>query len=1132
MSQPYPCYTPENLEALARSLTEDLEELSSSKEPQKNKQQRMWCVWWLHNNVSLWTREMIEILLDNVCVAPTWVEVMDQLFPNTSINDQQKKFFRSTLSALLANAARKKVAILPAHFRFEKEVKQEIFGRNPISLCYPKLALEIWVDTTEKSRQTYGEVLTSRFDDLDILYRSLTSQTATLSRYMICRGIESFEDMTVESFTDFRIDHYHYKPTSELSWKQVCQHLERKGLLPNGWVEQCIELYHSQKAKVIATTAMSTGKAPSKRSGYISNTFGEFESLAQGAQNIALGPVYKQGVKLLYAQNIREDVVSFGDFKISRKLGDYATANIGVDNNNLWKTTQLSWTDLSDIERNTSKYRMNSLQYLNAYIFEYLPWFYKKYPNCFFEYPDTPSKFLSSVFVKTDPVIDTIYQNKAKLQGKEVIYPMSLLSFIEGMTGATSTKKNSKSINSNQLRDCCASLRRYFEYTMERYGGIEGLDLKQNPIPALNHVGYRRSGKTQKDTFNIGYWVVFRMWLKEFAKAVLFTSSIQVEKATSPVGRKALQVSRSNLSKIKGFEHINEISHSEDFSVYNIPTSIDIGGRELPMGEVCLPSWMTPRTRKMIVGEKSTRVDTGNYQQALSLCVSAYAGQRSSNSAYLCADTFDADYIPTITDDPTSTHVPLRVRADKVKPEGLESCIQEDVMMMLCHAKEMRQNYTDKAFSEPIFYQDNEQSSKGSFRPLLQGTANHNGIHVNMSPYIFIFEQWLNKHNVEFDTKITLTPTNLSVEQFEIVKENKLTELTKVYLCQYQDMDEPVAFSPLVPKTTITPHSLRVQLVTVIHITTGDSDAVKAFTGQSKGVIGFYTKATPEDAASLSTVKDKMVSSDNVVSAEEGVITEDHLIQMFDSNGGYEGDKLPFFAGSGDALIVLRESGGRGLAINYTHICPYNNQCPEEVINEHGRMNCHECSHACITGHNKVAIAAAARKALDEAREYSAMLLLSTNNSEKSHLEMKCNEQIRIASHWLTKHNYIRQNPDKYVISGFNALEQYKYVPDDEVSNGLMARLKEVSGTPSLQSQHLKRVASTLASKLRVKLQRQQIPELSPNTKMMLEFDPVKYVVQNLNMLAQLKGTDPESLLVETMKQDTEVPLLEELGLV
>ncbi|TON06240.1 hypothetical protein CGH64_25105, partial [Vibrio parahaemolyticus] len=182
---------------------------------------------------------------------------------------------------------------------------------------------------------------------------------------------------------------------------------------------------------------------------------------------------------------------------------------------------------------------------------------------------------------------------------------------------------------------------------------------------------------------------------------------------------------------------------------------------------------------------------------------------------------------------------------------------------------------------------------------------------------------------------------------------------------------------------------------------------------------------------------------ETVVSAEESVVTEDMLTQLFKELEENPNQDIPFFAGSEIALQRLKESGGRGLAINYTHICPFDNKCPDEVVAEYGRMNCHDCSAACITSHNAIAIGAAAHKALDEAREYQAMILHSTNRNEQSQLEAKSREQIYIASSWITKHSYIRQNPNKFVIAGMDALKQYQYVGDDQISNSLMARLQE-----------------------------------------------------------------------------------------
>ncbi|TON44984.1 hypothetical protein CGH55_25915, partial [Vibrio parahaemolyticus] len=89
MSLTLPCYEPKNLENIAESLASDLRAISPIKAPHRNKQQRMWCVWWLHNNIIQWTPEMVTILLDGVCESTTWHNTMDKLFPNHGITKKQ-----------------------------------------------------------------------------------------------------------------------------------------------------------------------------------------------------------------------------------------------------------------------------------------------------------------------------------------------------------------------------------------------------------------------------------------------------------------------------------------------------------------------------------------------------------------------------------------------------------------------------------------------------------------------------------------------------------------------------------------------------------------------------------------------------------------------------------------------------------------------------------------------------------------------------------------------------------------------------------------------------------------------------------------------------------------------------------
>ncbi|PMG46192.1 hypothetical protein BCU90_16295 [Vibrio lentus] len=1108
-------------------MLEDIREFSPPTPPSVSRSQRMWCVWWLSQNVHFFSNVAIEILLDNVSVSTiaTWNDVMDRIIPENGIANSQKRFFRPVFMALVTNAARKKVVKLPAHLRWEAEVVEEIKVITPLSSCFPKLGLEVMAESSESRCAKFEGYFNPKLNGLKIKPKSMSANSNLIARYMFTRGIESFEEMTVDSFVDFRIESYIDRPKTDIPWRIFCEAYEHNGFLPKGWVDECVEKYDQLKPLAVAKVNIDKGYIPSNRNGYFSDTNGQFMSMPKAAIRPELGEFYGKGVKTLYTPETGLDVVTFGEFSMPRKIDIYQTEHLPEDNP--WKSAQTGWLSLTDIERNTAKYRGNALAYLNAYLFAYLPFFFKEHPETLFEYPETPSMFIGSIFAKTDPVSDQNYKTKAAKVGKKAIYPLSLLSFIEGLTNSSSQKLTKKNA-SNGLRDICAVHRRFFESVKGRYGDLDGYNIKNNPIPKLKHVGYKAGSQSVKATFNLGYWVIFRIFIKELAKAATFIAAREVAKHLDSVESRKLTQVNDDLCQIEGFKHLKSVTYVPSKSSFNIPKSIDIGGKELEIGEISFPYWLHGRSKKIEVGTYKAKVDLPNYFDSNLVTVSAYAGQRSSNGAYLCADTFDEDYIPSNAKDPATKHVPLRVRTDKIKVAGLESHIQEDVMMVLRHVKEIRKHFSNKAFVEPLAYQDNEFSVHGSFRPLLQSTNSHRDTHVNLSPYVYMYEKWLKRHGIPFETELTLTPTNLQVDQFEVVRAHKLDDIAKVKLIEYEGMNIPIPFTPLKPKTGLTPHSLRVQLVTVIKIITGDNEAVRLFTGQTDGTIGFYTKASPQDAAALAKVGKELNESKDVASVADTAITEDILIKTLSSMD--EGNKdLPFFAEDGAALTALRESGGMGLAINYTHICPYNNKCTKEVIALHGDMNCHECTHACITSHNKVAIAAAAMKALDEMKEYAGLMTVSTNENERKQFEAKYIEQVNIFSNWSARHNHILNHPDKFVIAGFDALQQYKYVPESQFSNGLLAKMEAVKGAPSLQSSSLKVVANMIAHQISLKVQQQTLPVLQAETQAMLRFNPVNYVVSNLKMLAQLNDTTPEALLESFDSMDTNISLLEEL---
>lgn len=171
------------------------------------------------------------------------------------------------------------------------------------------------------------------------------------------------------------------------------------------------------------------------------------------------------------------------------------------------------------------------------------------------------------------------------------------------------------------------------------------------------------------------------------------------------------------------------------------------------------------------------------------------------------------------------------------------------------------------------------------------------------------------------------------------------------------------------------------------------------------------------------------------------------------------------------------------------------------------------------------------RGGFEEIHEIRESIECSSSEAEKQVLRSRMNAEISKVSGWLVKLRFIQANQGQFVIDGIDSLTSYQAVKESEVANRLMARLKEVNGAPSLQSASLKQQAKVVAGRLMVKLSRRELPNFSSNSTTLAKIDPVKYVVQNLSMLADLQQTTPEQLLRDTMSGMETPLLLEDFGL-
>lgn len=1101
-----------NYKALSFSIREDLTHLVSvGGVPSRNNDSRLWLTHLLQSSNLDWGSEtFIDDAMEALETALFWRSFVRQILKE-SLTVAECGRLRFVFLALLAHAAKKKAIILPPSLRFRGlEPEACLTERSPFTNFFPQLYLEMMAESTPAKYEGYKHVFEARLADCGINYKSRTTNVSFITKYLLSYGVSSFAEMTPESFASYLVEAKDLGDNASPPWKQVCGFLEDKGYLSSGWTQEVLCLFK-------LSNAVPAHKRNTKKQRVIDGV--TYRPMDTEQRNfIRCEDVHN--LMYVFAPEKRPSTVEItDDFVISKMaMAEYRPENLLTDD--IWKRTQLSFCDLSSIERGTRKGRLRALAKFNTYLFGYLPYFFERHPNCLFEYPDSPSKFVSSVFVKADYVLDGLYRDEAKAMGKVVVYPMPLTDFLAALC-ASSTNEEST------VRDDLALIRRYFQDIIAKYSTIDGVKLSANPIPDFQHVGRKASNKTKKELLDMRYWVLLRIFLKEVSKALLVSTakillSPPHRKKIGPCAADSLQSFLDKLYTKQGFEHLAS-AHMVNMSCIQVGSSLDIGGASTAIDQVVFPHWETGwmQTRKISEGHATIKIPA--YQRWLILLVQAYAGQRSSNAAYLCADTFDADYRPTNSEDLAGTLVPLRIRTDKVKVGGFDSCIPEDCMLLLQLVKRIRDCISENEFVNPIFYQDNELSAQGSFRPLLQMNAKNSSIHHPMAPYLAMFEDWLRSHGQEFESQLSFASRGASVEDMDNHRRTGRVLSEPHYYIQYSDADELVPFTPIVIKTAVTPHSLRAQLVTFINLTTGDRDAVRLFTGQTDGVIDFYTKPSIEHAQALARV-----SALNVVGVTDAQLSQDAVQEAL--GGNYDGD-LPFFSGSSEGLKALRESGENELALNYTHICPYNNRCPDTIINSVGRMNCYACSVACVSEHHAVAISAVIRGGFEEIHEIRESIECSSSEAEKQVLRSRMNAEISKVSGWLVKLRFIQANQGQFVIDGIDSLTSYQAVKESEVANRLMARLKEVNGAPSLQSASLKQQAKVVAGRLMVKLSRRELPNFSSNSTTLAKIDPVKYVVQNLSMLADLQQTTPEQLLRDTMSGMETPLLLEDFGL-
>lgn len=590
---------------------------------------------------------------------------------------------------------------------------------------------------------------------------------------------------------------------------------------------------------------------------------------------------------------------------------------LSTDIASLYKTwLLLEQAYLKRVRRESYKYMTGSLGYLNIYLFNYLPYWYAMHPACPVEFPDTPSKLLSSIFV-SDLGVSKVTER-----------PTTLVDFMAHISQVKEWKPGSHYAQLGQMKG-------FFEF-LERYSSeLPGCQGFKQPLTADDFPAMTRSKGTNKRPIPRRAFSVFLA----YAEALAALCEAVLNRVVS-----------GDLSDAS-LEGLNKPNVIDTFALQEVFGFIPVvfhQGRAVPLR--LIPN-VFHLTRMRLKDGRMLRIPQPHAIHQI--VVALHTGIRHQHIQWLDAETFDAHHGLISGTEFTR----LYVNTDKVKNSGWTPYVHRKVLDILAAQKRWRDLIGESGFMGKVHYNGNERSKWGSFYPLF--SAQLDGTPHPDSRYDLVWRQLLPSIQALLydlgDTRTRLyrfLPASVSYNDPNLTQE----------LLKHGSGDGRVC--ELLIKSDITPHSARVSVVshsitilpadvigrfitgqntaTVYHYVSLDDDEVYA--EQQLQKLALRNKGYAEGYAAMTAglplqsgahIKADAVNSSLVQGIRmnlEATIAS-HGLTSFTLNEAMK-----------TGIEILRETRAEGAVFNKTEICPYGNRCPADLIKQlEGTQRCALC---------------------------------------------------------------------------------------------------------------------------------------------------------------------------------------------
>ncbi|WP_295760606.1 hypothetical protein [Undibacterium sp.] len=635
----------------------------------------------------------------------------------------------------------------------------------------------------------------------------------------------------------------------------------------------------------------------------------------------------------------------------------------------MWVRLQNAY--LKKVQRENDKARLQSMGYLNMYLFGYLPYWYSIHPTFQFEYPNIPNKLISAVFIADLG----LYEADVKP-----------LPFVEFLNRYSAKRKWGAATHYAALKQ----VEKFFDFVIRVGPQTQGCENFVQPIGQTDYPALSRSRGTNKKPiprrifkFYLQYIEALSAYLEAFLERIV---SGEIHEQDYSVGLGHTKTTIDTFEMVHLIAFVPVIFHkNKTIPLRYIPNVLFLDEKNLANG-----TWARiPHPHAL-------------YQ----ILVSLFTGIRQQHIQWLDEATFDQE-VPI--EGGSRDYAELFVNTDKVKTKPWKSFVNFRVIEILRKQRAWRNLVDEPGFMNRIPYNGNSKSKWGTILPVFaygkDGAPHSDSIYSSAWRRIIAGVQSVLLEIDEPNIKlIRFLPNSIQIDDVDI--DEKLFAYGKE---QKRKCDLHI-------KSAITPHSSRVSVVShSISILPADLIG-KYWTGQTEATVHHYVVLDDDEIFAEQQLQNLQLRNKGYERGYEAMLeavpgrispyvaadgANSHLSESIKKDLdetliAYGCVSLSLDDEGKTGLDVLRETRAVGAAMNKTEICPFGNHCPKDVVVKLGGFKrCGPCNFAVRSIDHLPAVTAKIRQVFEQLSELNKFLEDSPNGRTLTSTELDDAESQR-----------------------------------------------------------------------------------------------------------------------------------------